>query len=184
DAPKGHEGIPCGLTQCRMDAPLPCPAGGGAEVVTPGLVTVSLGKRPMQSADTSHGTSVAGREPGGAPSGPPSGGHFQRNSDAVIPKARSRAARLCLGGSESRNRLSGGDPAWPAFCVGWTHNRSRPMKRLALALCLAALAAPPLDAQGAPPAPQTGASAADSEWTLVEATDWPTRARGLIGKRV
>src|SRR5207245_3014972 len=115
DAPKGHEGIPCGLTQCRMDAPLPCPAGGGAEVVTPGLVTVSLGKRPMQSADTSHGTSVAGREPGGAPSGPPSGGHFQRNSDAVIPKARSRAARLCLGGSESRNRLSGGDPLGRLF---------------------------------------------------------------------
>src|SRR5437879_13632399 len=88
----------------------------GAEVVTPGLVTVSLGKRPMQSADTSHGTSVAGREPGGAPSGPPSGGHFQRNSDAVIPKARSRAARLCLGGRESRNRQSGGDPLGRASC--------------------------------------------------------------------
>ena len=58
------------------------------------------------------------------------------------------------------------------------------MKRLALALCLAALAAPPLDAQDARPAAQTGASAADSEWTLLQATDWPTRARGLIGKRV
>src|SRR5438128_8584077 len=59
------------------------------------------------------------------------------------------------------------------------------MKRLALALCLAALAAPALDAQAAPPAPQAGASApADSGWTLVQATDWPKRAPGLIGKRV
>src|SRR3989454_1682115 len=59
------------------------------------------------------------------------------------------------------------------------------MKRLALALCLAALTAPALDAQDAPPAPRTGASApADSGWTLVPATDWPARARGLIGKRV
>ena len=59
------------------------------------------------------------------------------------------------------------------------------MKRLALALCLAALTAPALDAQDAPPAPRTGASApADSGWTLVQATDWPTRAPGLIGKRV
>src|SRR5438034_6166698 len=47
-----------------------------------------------------------------------------------------------------------------------------------------ALAAPALDAQDARPAPQTGASSADSEWTLVQATDWPTRAPGLIGKRV
>src|SRR5256884_3494241 len=30
------------------------------------------------------------------------------NSDAVIPEARSRAARQCLEGSESRNRLGGG----------------------------------------------------------------------------
>src|SRR2546426_8484146 len=38
--------------------------------------------------------------------------------------------------------------------IRWTHNRSRPMKRLALALCLAALAAPALDAQdAAAPAP-------------------------------
>src|SRR3989449_7504786 len=59
------------------------------------------------------------------------------------------------------------------------------MKRLALALCLAALTAPALDAQDAPPAPRTGASAPpDSGWTLVQATDWPTRAPGLIGKRV
>src|SRR2546426_2457454 len=59
------------------------------------------------------------------------------------------------------------------------------MKRLALALCLAALTAPALDAQDAPPAPRTGASApADSGWTLVQATDWRTRAPGLIGKRV
>src|SRR2546426_8810266 len=33
--------------------------------------------------------------------------------------------------------------------IRWTHNRSRPMKRLALALCLAALVAPALDAQDA-----------------------------------
>src|SRR5438876_564139 len=58
------------------------------------------------------------------------------------------------------------------------------MKRLALALCLAALAAPPLDAQDAPPAAQTGASAADSGWTLVQASEWRTRAPGLIGRRV
>ena len=45
------------------------------------------------------------------------------------------------------------------------------MNRLALALCLAALAAPALDAQDARPAPQAGASAADSEWTLVQATE-------------
>src|SRR5206468_12145148 len=38
--------------------------------------------------------------------------------------------------------------------IRWTHNRSRPMKRLALALCLTALAAPALDAQeAAAPAP-------------------------------
>ena len=49
------------------------------------------------------------------------------------------------------------------------------MKRFDLVLCLAALAAPALDAQGTP---------ADSGWTLVQATDWPTRAPGLIGKRV
>src|SRR2546429_311813 len=83
-----------------MDAPLPCPAGGGAEAVTPSLVTVSLGKRPMQPAHTCQGTGgyLSVRRPGCI---------FELNSDAVIPKARSRAARLCLGGSESRNRLSG-----------------------------------------------------------------------------
>src|SRR6266550_5662027 len=140
--------------------------GVGPHLASDGIVRVAGG---------SPGVPLAVRRPGCI---------FKRNSDAVIPKARRRAARLCLGGSESRNRLSGGDPAWPDFSVGWTHNRSRPMKRLALALCLAALAAPPLDAQDARPAAQTGASAADSEWTLVEATDWPTRARGLIGKRV
>src|SRR2546427_160466 len=58
------------------------------------------------------------------------------------------------------------------------------MKRLAQILCLAALVAPALDAQAAP-VPQTGRSAAaDSEWTLVQATDWRTRAPGLIGRRV
>src|SRR5439155_25469873 len=35
---------------------------------------------------------------------------LERSSDAVIPKARCRAARQCLGGSESRNRLGGGNP--------------------------------------------------------------------------
>src|SRR5256886_1678071 len=52
-----------------MDAPLPCQAGGGAEAVTAGLVRVSLGKRPMQPADTCQGT-------GGHPIGPPSGVHL------------------------------------------------------------------------------------------------------------
>src|SRR5207247_3654973 len=58
------------------------------------------------------------------------------------------------------------------------------MKRLALALCLSALAAPALDAQAAQE-PRTGSSApADSGWTLVAASDWRTRAPGLIGRRV
>ena len=58
------------------------------------------------------------------------------------------------------------------------------MKRLALALCLSALAAPALDAQAAQE-PRTGSSAqADSGWTLVPASDWRTRAPGLIGRRV
>src|SRR2546421_3847058 len=42
---------------------------------------------------------------------------LQRYSDALIPEARCRAARLCLEGSKSRNRLSE-VPAWPVlfFC--------------------------------------------------------------------
>src|SRR5437867_8853948 len=86
DAPKRHDGIPCGLTQCRMDAPLPCQAGGGAEAVTPGLVTVSLGKRPMQHADTWQGTSRQ-RRAGGCLAVSCPRGIFRRNSDRVIPKA-------------------------------------------------------------------------------------------------
>src|SRR5207253_3168143 len=47
-----------------------------------------------------------------------------------------------------------------------------------------ALAAPALNVQAAP-ATQTGASAeADSGWTLVQASEWRTRAPGLIGRRV
>src|SRR5205809_6279082 len=58
------------------------------------------------------------------------------------------------------------------------------MKRLALALCLSALAAPALDVQAALE-PRTGSSAQpDSGGTLVPASDWRTRAPGLIGRRV
>lgn len=39
---------------------------------------------------------------------------FDRNSEAMNPEARSRAGRLCLGGSESRNRL-GGTSTRPVF---------------------------------------------------------------------
>jgi hypothetical protein len=46
-----------------------------------------------------------------------------------------------------------------------------------------ALAAPALTVQEVR-ASQTGASASDSGWTLVRASDWRTRAPGLIGKRV
>src|SRR2546425_13304352 len=53
------------------------------------------------------------------------------------------------------------------------------MKRLALALSFAALAASACTR----PVLQT-ASPADSQWTLVEARDWRTRAPGLIGKHV
>src|SRR3989442_2092506 len=53
------------------------------------------------------------------------------------------------------------------------------MKRLALALSFAALAASACTR----PVLQT-ASPADPGWTLVEARDWRTRAPGLIGKRV
>src|SRR5207244_2322404 len=43
---------------------------------------------------------------------------------------------------------------------------------------------PALNVQAAP-ATQTGASAeADSGWTLVQASEWRTRAPGLIGRRV
>ena len=44
----------------------------------------------------------------------PIGSILHRYSDALIPEARSRAARPCLEGSKSRNRLSE-VPAWPVF---------------------------------------------------------------------
>src|SRR2546425_9772388 len=44
----------------------------------------------------------------------PIGSILQRYSDALIPEARSRAARVCLEGSKSRNRLSE-VPAWPVL---------------------------------------------------------------------
>src|SRR3989442_8040160 len=53
------------------------------------------------------------------------------------------------------------------------------MKRIALALCFAVLALSACTR----PVLQT-ASPADPGWTLVEASDWRTRAPGLIGKRV
>src|SRR2546422_11319630 len=52
------------------------------------------------------------------------------------------------------------------------------MKRLALALCFAALAV------SACVRPVLQVSPVDSQWTLVEARDWRTRAPGLIGKHV
>src|SRR5437667_9839098 len=51
---------------------------------------------------------------------------LQRYSDALIPEARCRAARLCLEGSKSRNRLSE-VPAWPVLflprVMGWNSSR-------------------------------------------------------------
>src|SRR2546430_11680400 len=47
----------------------------------------------------------------------PIGSILQRYSDALIPEARCRAARLCLEGSKSRNRLSE-VPAWPVLFFG------------------------------------------------------------------
>src|SRR2546430_8270922 len=44
----------------------------------------------------------------------PLGSILARYSDAMNPEARCRAARLCLEGSKSRNRLSG-IPAWSVF---------------------------------------------------------------------
>src|SRR2546422_3716816 len=52
------------------------------------------------------------------------------------------------------------------------------MKRLALAFCFAALAV------SACVRPVLQVSPVDSQWTLVEARDWRTRAPGLIGKHV
>src|SRR5438132_12210564 len=54
---------------------------------------------------------LAGRRPGCT---------FEPNSDAVIPEARCRAARQCLEGSESRNRLGGGThlAGFFSFCKG------------------------------------------------------------------
>src|SRR6267378_4294805 len=46
----------------------------------------------------------------------PIGSIVHRYSDALIPEARSRAARLCLEGSKSRNRLSEVH-AWPVFVL-------------------------------------------------------------------
>src|SRR2546429_9367901 len=45
---------------------------------------------------------------------------LQRHSDALIPEARCRAARLCLEGSKSRNRLSEA-PAWPVLFLAASH---------------------------------------------------------------
>src|SRR2546427_4004792 len=45
---------------------------------------------------------------------------LQRYSDALIPEARCRAARLCLEGSKSRNRLSE-VPAWPVLFFAASH---------------------------------------------------------------
>src|SRR5436309_5821711 len=58
------------------------------------------------------------------------------------------------------------------------------MRRLALALCLAAWTAPALDAQPAAAAQSGGSADPDSGWTLVQASEWRTRAPGLIGRRV
>ena len=44
----------------------------------------------------------------------PIGSILDRYSDALIPEARCRAARVCLEGSKSRNRLSE-VPAWPVL---------------------------------------------------------------------
>src|SRR5205809_6013789 len=88
-----------------MDAPLPCPAGGGAEAVTPGLVTVSLGKRPMQQANTWQGTSRR-REAGGYSSGPPSEGHLPTQLGCCDPQgAMSCGSRSEEHTSELQSRL-------------------------------------------------------------------------------
>src|SRR5438876_12059352 len=56
---------------------------------------------------------------------------LQRYSDALIPEARCRAARLCLEGSKSRNRLSE-VPAWPVLffprVMGWNSSRWTPKR--------------------------------------------------------
>src|SRR5438105_5232879 len=60
--------------------------------------------RGSVQADFEYRTSPA--PPSGAPYRSPCSSH----SDAMIPEARCRAGRLCLEGSESRNRLSGEAP--------------------------------------------------------------------------
>jgi hypothetical protein len=47
---------------------------------------------------------------------------LEHHSDAMNPEARCRAARPCLEGSKSRNRLSG-VPAWPFFLIA-THQEA------------------------------------------------------------
>src|SRR2546430_3870236 len=58
----------------------------------------------------------------------PIGSILHRYSDALIPEARCRAARVCLEGSKSRNRLSE-VPAWPVLffprVMGWNSSRLR-----------------------------------------------------------
>src|SRR5438105_2447861 len=54
---------------------------------------------------------------------------LRNNSDALNPEAQCRAVRPCLGGSESRNRLSG-TPTWPGFAFlvsGCSQRRTLPM---------------------------------------------------------
>ena len=69
------------------------------------LPSCAAGRRAPDSPRAFRRDALASRRPGCI---------LEHNSDAVIPEARCRAARLCLEGSESRNRLSG-TPTWPVF---------------------------------------------------------------------
>src|SRR2546430_3676853 len=54
---------------------------------------------------------------------------LRNKSDALNPEAQCRAVRPCVGGSESRNRLSG-TPTWPGFAFvvsGCSQRRTLPM---------------------------------------------------------
>src|SRR5207253_2037291 len=107
-----------------MDAPLPCPAGGGAEAVTRGLVTVSLGKRPMQPADTCQGT-------GAYPIGPPSGVHLPTQLGCCDPQGAKSCGSPMPRGERIAKPAEWGGPRLAGFlCLMVTEHGCHHIPRL------------------------------------------------------
>src|SRR5437763_1208717 len=140
---------------------------GRAETVTPDGVTVSPREAPLQPASMDRVKTPAGRKSGRCPTGPPSGLHLGARLRCCDPRGAMSCGSPMPRGEQIAKPAEWGHPRGRLFFfpkavrapvpvpnIPRTRKRSCPMRRLTLLFCLAALAAPALDAQEAP-APAT-----------------------------